>query len=95
MAVIHAETSTGVRNPIAEIGELLKGSDTIYLVDTVTSLGGIEVRMDDWNIDALYSGTRSACPARPALPPFPFPTRPRQSSMGAKRKCPTGTWTSA
>jgi len=37
---------------------MLKGLDTLYLVDTVTSLGGIEVRMDDWNIDALYSGTQ-------------------------------------
>jgi len=43
VAVVHAETSTGVRNPVDEIGDILKDSDTLYLVDTVTSLGGIEI----------------------------------------------------
>jgi alanine-glyoxylate transaminase/serine-glyoxylate transaminase/serine-pyruvate transaminase len=46
VAVVHAETSTGVRNPVDEIGTLLKASNTIYLVDAVTSLGGIEIAMD-------------------------------------------------
>ena len=55
VAVVHAETSTGVRNPIEEIGALLKGSDTLYLVDAVTSLGGMEIQMDAWGIDVLYS----------------------------------------
>ena len=43
VAVVHAETSTGVANPVAEIGELVKSTDALYLVDTVTSLGGMEV----------------------------------------------------
>ncbi|HPG71344.1 MAG TPA: aminotransferase class V-fold PLP-dependent enzyme, partial [Syntrophales bacterium] len=70
VAVVHAETSTGVRNPVDEIGALLRGSDTIYLVDTVTSLGGIEVRMDDWGIDALYSGTQKCLSCPPGLAPL-------------------------
>lgn len=70
VAVVHAETSTGVRNPVAEIGEMLKGSDTLYLVDTVTSLGGIEINMDDWGIDVLYSGTQKCLSCPPGLSPI-------------------------
>ena len=72
VAVVHAETSTGVKNPVAEIGALLKNSDTIYLVDTVTSLGGIEVAMDEWGIDALYSGTQKCLSCPPGLAPLSF-----------------------
>ncbi len=72
VAVVHAETSTGVRNPVAEIGDLLKGSDTLYLVDAVTSLGGIEIQMDAWGIDALYSGTQKCLSCPPGLAPVSF-----------------------
>ena len=72
VAVVHAETSTGVCNPVAEIGSLLKGTETIYLVDAVTSLGGAEVRMDDWNIDVLYSGTQKCLSCPPGLAPLSF-----------------------
>ena len=72
VAVVHAETSTGVQNPVAEIGALLKGTDAIYLVDTVTSLGGVDVRMDDWNIDVLYSGTQKCLSCPPGLAPLSF-----------------------
>jgi alanine-glyoxylate transaminase / serine-glyoxylate transaminase / serine-pyruvate transaminase len=70
LAVVHAETSTGVRNPVAEIGALLKGSECLYLVDAVTSLGGIEVNMDDWKVDALYSGTQKCLSCPPGLAPL-------------------------
>jgi alanine-glyoxylate transaminase/serine-glyoxylate transaminase/serine-pyruvate transaminase len=70
LAVVHAETSTGVRNPVAEIGDLLKGSDCLYLVDAVTSLGGIDVNTDDWKIDALYSGTQKCLSCPPGLAPL-------------------------
>jgi alanine-glyoxylate transaminase / serine-glyoxylate transaminase / serine-pyruvate transaminase len=72
VAVVHAETSTGVRNPVDEIGSLLEKYDTLYLVDTVTSLGGIDVRMDDWGIDALYSGTQKCLSCPPGLAPLSF-----------------------
>jgi len=72
VAVVHAETSTGVRNPVREIGALLKGNDAIYLVDTVTGLGGIDMQMDDWNIDVLYSGTQKCLSCPPGLAPFSF-----------------------
>jgi len=88
VAVVHAETSTGVRNPVAEIGALLKGSDTIYLVDTVTSLGGIEVRMDDWGIDALYSGTQKCLSCPPGLAPLSFSEKAMAKLGGRKTKVP-------
>ncbi len=69
VAVVHAETSTGVKNPVAEIGALLKGKDTLYLVDAVTSFGGIEIKMDDWGIDILYSGTQKCLSCPPGLSP--------------------------
>jgi alanine-glyoxylate transaminase / serine-glyoxylate transaminase / serine-pyruvate transaminase len=75
VAVVHAETSTGVRNPVAEIGELLKGSGALYVVDTVTSLGGIEVKMDEWGVDAMYSGSQKCLSCPPGLAPLSFSER--------------------
>lgn len=88
VAVVHAETSTGVRNPVAEIGRLLQGSDTLYLVDAVTSLGGIDVRMDDWGIDALYSGTQKCLSCPPGLAPLSFSDRAVARLNGRKTKVP-------
>ncbi|OPY65862.1 MAG: Purine catabolism protein PucG [Syntrophorhabdus sp. PtaU1.Bin050] len=88
VAVVHAETSTGVRNPVAEIGALLKGSDTIYIVDTVTSLGGIEVRMDDWGADVLYSGTQKCLSCPPGLAPFSLNEKAMARPKTRKTKVP-------
>ena len=64
IAAVHAETSTGVMNPIEKISRVIKDLDSFFIVDAVTSLGGIEVKMDEWNIDALYSGSQKclSCP---------------------------------
>jgi alanine-glyoxylate transaminase/serine-glyoxylate transaminase/serine-pyruvate transaminase len=67
IAVVHAETSTGVRNEIAALGEG-KG-DALLMVDCVTSLGGIEVRVDDWGVDLAYSGTQKCLGVPPGLSP--------------------------
>jgi alanine-glyoxylate transaminase/serine-glyoxylate transaminase/serine-pyruvate transaminase len=88
VAVVHAETSTGVMNPVAEIGAILKGSETLYLVDTVTSLGGIDVRMDDWGIDALYSGTQKCLSCPPGLAPLSFSERAVARLNARKTKVP-------
>jgi len=88
VAIVHAETSTGVRNPVDEIGVILKGRDTIYLVDTVTSLGGIEVRMDDWGIDALYSGTQKCLSCPPGLAPLSFSLKAIEALHKRKTKVP-------
>src|SRR6201999_1507049 len=68
IAVVHAETSTGVRNDIEALGRS-KG-DALLLVDTVTSLGGIPVAVDDWSVDIAYSGTQKCLGVPPGLSPF-------------------------
>jgi alanine-glyoxylate transaminase / serine-glyoxylate transaminase / serine-pyruvate transaminase len=86
--VIHAETSTGVRNPIAEIGALLKGKETIYVVDAVTSLGGLDIKMDDWGIDVLYSCTQKCLCCPPGLSPLSFSDKAIAKLTGRKTKVP-------
>jgi alanine-glyoxylate transaminase/serine-glyoxylate transaminase/serine-pyruvate transaminase len=88
VAIVHAETSTGVRNPVAEIGGLLKGSEAIYLVDAVTSLGGIEVAMDKWHCDALYSGTQKCLSCPPGLSPLSFSEKAMAKVSARKSKVP-------
>jgi len=75
VAVVHAETSTGVRNPVEHISQILKGKDSFFLVDTVTSLGGIKVAVDEWGVDALYSGTQKCLSCPPGLAPVSFSDR--------------------
>ena len=67
IAVVHAETSTGVRSDIAPLGEG-KG-DALLLVDCVTSLGGIEVDVDGWGVDVAYAGTQKCLGVPPGLAP--------------------------
>lgn len=88
VAVVHAETSTGVMNPVAEIGELLGGNDALYLVDCVTSLGGIPVETDGWKIDALYSGTQKCLSCPPGLAPISFSDRAVETLKQRKTKVP-------
>lgn len=88
VAVVHAETSTGVRNPVAEIAGLLKGSKTLFLVDTVTSLGGIPVETDEWRIDAMYSGTQKCISCPPGLSPVTFSERSLEKLRARKTKVP-------
>jgi alanine-glyoxylate transaminase/serine-glyoxylate transaminase/serine-pyruvate transaminase len=75
LAVVHAETSTGVLQPLDELGAHMKNSDTLFLVDTVTSLGGVPVRVDDWGIDICYSGTQKCLSVPPGLSPITFSER--------------------
>ena len=71
VAAVHAETSTGVRSDIAALGEAVRASsDALLLVDAVTSIGGIELRADDWGIDVGYAGTQKCLGVAPGLAPF-------------------------
>ena len=76
IAVVHAETSTGVRSDIAPLGEG-KG-DALLLVDCVTSLGGIEVDIDGWGVDLAYSGTQKCLGVAPGLAPVTVSERARE-----------------
>jgi alanine-glyoxylate transaminase / serine-glyoxylate transaminase / serine-pyruvate transaminase len=70
VAVVHAETSTGVRNDIEPLGAALAGRDSLLLVDCVTSLGGIPVAIDAWGVDLAYSGTQKCLGVAPGLAPL-------------------------
>ncbi|MHA1804611.1 MAG: pyridoxal-phosphate-dependent aminotransferase family protein [Promethearchaeota archaeon] len=72
IAVVHAETSTGVKNPIEALSKIVKKTNALFLVDTVTSLGGIEVKVDEWAMDAVYSGTQKCLSCPPGLSPVSF-----------------------
>jgi alanine-glyoxylate transaminase/serine-glyoxylate transaminase/serine-pyruvate transaminase len=74
LAVVHAETSTGVENDVAALASVAS-SDTLLLVDTVTSLAGIPVRVDEWKVDACYSGTQKCLGVPPGLSPVTFSSR--------------------
>lgn len=68
IALVHAETSTGVWNDVAAVGKV-KG-DALLVVDTVTSLGGMEVLVDAWGMDVAYSGTQKCLGVPPGLAPL-------------------------
>jgi alanine-glyoxylate transaminase / serine-glyoxylate transaminase / serine-pyruvate transaminase len=75
IAVVHAETSTGVRSDIAPLRDL-KG-DALLLVDCVTSLGGVPVAIDEWGVDIAYSGTQKCLGVPPGLAPLTMSDRAR------------------
>jgi len=89
VAMVHAETSTGVHNPAGEIGALLKGSSALYLLDAVTSLGGIEVDVDGWGVDALYSGSQKCLSCPPGLSPVSFSQTAVKAIAARKTKVPS------
>lgn len=75
VAMVHAETSTGVLNPVREIAALARGGDALTVVDAVTSLGGHPLEVEAWNIDACYSCTQKCMGAPSGLSPVVFGPR--------------------
>jgi alanine-glyoxylate transaminase/serine-glyoxylate transaminase/serine-pyruvate transaminase len=88
VALVHAETSTGVRNPVEAIGQLVRKQGCLYLVDTVTSLGGLPIEADRWGIDALYSGSQKCLSCPPGLSPVSFSDRAVEKISTRKTKVP-------
>jgi alanine-glyoxylate transaminase / serine-glyoxylate transaminase / serine-pyruvate transaminase len=87
---VHAETSTGVRNDAQAICALARQFDCMTIVDAVTSLGGIELKVDEWGIDAIYSGSQKCLSCVPGLSPVSF-----SDAAVAKiqaRKSPVQSW---
>lgn len=72
VGIVHAETSTGAAQPIPEISKVVHDGGALLLVDTVTSLGGMEVEVDGWRVDACYSGTQKCLSCPPGLSPVTF-----------------------
>jgi alanine-glyoxylate transaminase/serine-glyoxylate transaminase/serine-pyruvate transaminase len=90
VALVHAETSTGVAQPIEEVAMAARENDALVVLDCVTSLSGMDVRIDDWQIDAAYSGTQKCLACPPGLSPVTF--GPRAIERLARRKTPVQSW---
>jgi alanine-glyoxylate transaminase/serine-glyoxylate transaminase/serine-pyruvate transaminase len=90
VGIVHAETSTGAGQPIEPISRVVHEAGALLLVDTVTSLGGMEVDVDGWRVDACYSGTQKCLSCPPGLSPVTF--GPDAERIIATRKTPIQSW---
>jgi alanine-glyoxylate transaminase/serine-glyoxylate transaminase/serine-pyruvate transaminase len=72
VAFVHAETSTGATTDVKTMCEIVHRHSCLAIVDAVTSLGGTELRVDDWGVDAIYSGTQKCLSCTPGLSPVSF-----------------------
>jgi alanine-glyoxylate transaminase / serine-glyoxylate transaminase / serine-pyruvate transaminase len=87
---VHAETSTGVRQPLAEIAATVHEHDALFLADAVTSLGGIAVDVDKNGVDVCYSGAQKCVGAPPGI--SPITVSDRALAVAAARKSPVTSW---
>ena len=90
LAVVHAETSTGVCTPLEALSKIAHDAGALFLADTVTSLAGMEVAVDKWGIDAVYSGTQKCLSCPPGLSPISF--SPEALKTLESRKAPVTSW---
>src|SRR5207244_3655236 len=90
LAIVHAETSTGAWQPIEELGKLCHEFDALLLVDAVTSLGCVPLKLDAWEIDAVYSCTQKGLSCPPGLSPVTL--SPRAEEALARRKTKVQSW---
>jgi len=86
LAFVHAETSTGAQSDAKTLCELAKKYDCLSIVDAVTSLGGTELRVDDWGIDAIYSGTQKCLSCTPGISPVSFSQKATEVIKSRKTK---------
>lgn len=86
VAFVHAETSTGAQSDAKTLCELAHKYDCLTIVDAVTSLGGSELRVDDWGIDAIYSGTQKCLSCTPGISPVSFNDRAIETIKNRKQK---------
>jgi alanine-glyoxylate transaminase/serine-glyoxylate transaminase/serine-pyruvate transaminase len=90
LAFVHAETSTGAQSDASTLAGLARRHDCLTIVDTVTSLGGTPVLVDQWGLDAVYSGSQKCLSCTPGLAPVTFSERAVQAIQ--KRKGKIQSW---
>ena len=86
VAIVHAETSTGAITPIEEISRMAHDAGALFVLDTVTSLGGCTLKIDEWGVDAVYSGTQKCLSCPPGLSPVSMNARALAVATNRKRK---------
>ncbi len=89
VCIVHAETSTGVLQPMSLLSGIVRGAGALLLVDTVTSLGGCNVDVDGWQLDAVYSGTQKCLSCPPGLAPVTLGPRALEAMDARKTKVPS------
>ncbi len=87
-AIVHAETSTGVLQPLQGIGDICRKNDCLFLVDAVTSLGALELFVEDWKIDLAYSCSQKGLSCPPGLSPLTINDRAEEKLRNRKTKVP-------
>lgn len=90
LALVHAETSTGACQPLAGVGELCREYGTLLLVDTVTSLGGVPIFLDEWGVDLAYSCSQKGLGCPPGASPFTM--SPRAVEKLQQRSTKVANW---
>lgn len=90
VAFVHAETSTGVRSDAKAIAEVARSHGCLVIADCVTSLSGVELRVDDWGLDVVYSGSQKCLSCVPGLSPITFSEKAVAKIKG--RKTPVQSW---
>jgi alanine-glyoxylate transaminase/serine-glyoxylate transaminase/serine-pyruvate transaminase len=90
VAFVHAETSTGVQSDAKTLCEIAHRHDCLVIVDAVTSLGGSPLKVDEWGIDAIYSGTQKCLSCTPGLSPVSFNEAAQEKIRN--RKTPVQSW---
>ncbi len=88
LGIVHAETSTGVCQPMEGIGDLCRKHNTLLLLDTVTSLGGVPLYLDEWKVDLAYSCSQKGLSCPPGLGPFTLNERAEDKLNGRQGKVP-------
>lgn len=90
LAIVHAETSTGVRQPLEGLGAACAAHDCLLLVDTVTSLGGVPIFLDEWQVDLAYSCSQKGLSCAPGISPFTMSDR--AVAKLERRRQPVANW---
>lgn len=90
LAFVHAETSTGALSDAETLSRLARDYDCLTIVDAVTSLGGVPLKVDEWQLDAVYSGSQKCLSCVPGLSPLTF--SPRAVEKIHQRKTPVQSW---
>ncbi len=89
LAFVHAETSTGVRSDAKSLCAIAKEYDALTIVDAVTSLGGSELRMDEWGIDSIYSGSQKCLSCPPGISPVSFSAKAVEKVQNRESRTPS------
>lgn len=90
LALVHAETSTGARQPLEGVGDLCREFDCLLIVDTVTSLGGVPIFLDEWKVDLAYSCSQKGLSCSPGVSPFTMGARAVEKLN--RRPTPVANW---